>query len=137
MGLKDLVIPSATVAVPGGEVTVRGLGLDSVVFLLRTHAEPLQEVYLKATAGDIDGLDTHAVAAAMLDESATLAACIIACAAGEPEEIDKAMGLPAPSQLELLEAIGRLTFAMEGGAKKFLETVERMMRSLLPASPTP
>lgn len=133
MGLKDLVIPSETIQVPGGEITVRGLGLDSVIFLLRTHGGPLQEVYAKARAGEID---PHALAGSLFEESATLAGCIIACAAGEPEEFEKAVALPAPTQVELLEAVGRLTFALEGGAKKFLETIERMMGSLTSDSPS-
>lgn len=133
MGLKDLVIPSETIRVPGGEITVRGLGLDSVIFLLRTHGGPLQDVYARARSGE---LDPHAIAGSLFEESATLAGCIIACGAGEPDEFEKAMGLPAPSQIELLEAIGRMTFALEGGVKKFLETIERMMGSLTQDSPS-
>jgi hypothetical protein len=133
MGLKDLVIPSETIKVPGGELAVRGLGLDSVVFLMRTHGASLQDVYARARAGE---LDPEAIAASLFEESAVLAACIIACGCGEPEEFEKAMDLPAPTQIELLEAIGRMTFALEGGAKKFLETLERMMGSLTKDSPS-
>lgn len=129
MSLKDFVIPSQSFG-PDGEIVVRGLGLDSVMFLLRTHGGPLQDLYAQAVAGKLDLNNAEAIVAEMLDESATLVGCIIACAAGEPEEFEKATALPCPLQIEIVEAVARMTFEMAGGLGKFMETVNRLLGSL-------
>lgn len=136
MSLKDFVIPSQRFEVSGGEIVVRGLGLDSVLFLLRTHGAPLQDLYARAVDGKLDVSKAESLVAEMLDESATLVGCIIACAAGEPDQFEKAAALPAPLQIEIIEAVCRMTFEMAGGLGKFMETVNRMLESLSqPASP--
>lgn len=129
MSLKDFVIPSQSFG-PDGEIVVRGLGLDSVMFLLRTHGGPLQDLYARAVAGKLDLNNAESIVAEMLDESATLVGCIIACAAGEPEEFEKATGLPCALQIEIVEAVARMTFEMAGGLGKFMETVNRLLGSL-------
>lgn len=128
MALKDLVIPSIKVPVPGGEdLVVRGLALDSIIHLLRVQGGALQEMYASVTAGDVNAFDVNELAVAMLDLAPELAGHIIACSIREPDQWAKVMELPAPVQLELLEAAGALTFAVEGGPKKVMETVIRLM----------
>lgn len=131
MALKDLVIPTIQVQVSADEeLVVRGLALNSVVHLLRTQGAALQDMYASVTAGDVNAFDVNELAVAMLDAAPTLAAHIIACAVGEPDEWEKVYALPAPVQLDLLEAAGTLTFAVEGGPKKVMETVIRLMGGL-------
>lgn len=129
MSLKDFVIPSQSFG-PGGELVVRGLGLDSILILLRTHGAPLQDLYARAVDGKLDISNAESLVGSMLDESPTLVGLVIASALGEPEELEKAMRLPAPLQIEIIEAVMRLTFEMVGGLGKFQETVGRMLASL-------
>lgn len=137
MALKDLVIPSITVPALGDTLVVRGLGLDSVIHLLRVQSGPLQEMFSRVTAGDVNAFDVAELSVAMLDFAPELAAHIIACAVGEPDQWAKVFALPAPTQLELLEAAGTLTFAVEGGPKKVMETVIRLMGGVTQALDSP
>ena len=61
---------------------------------------------------------------------------IIACGVGEPTEWQKAMQLPISIQAEALLHIGILTFAADGGAEKFMQTVLKVMSGVtaLPAN---
>ncbi len=128
MGLKNLVIPEVTVEVPGNEpLVVRGLGIDSVMFLVRHHRDNLELLFQQAQAGKISAESAEAVALEVIAVSGILAGMIIACGAGEPDEWQKAMQLPMDVQAELLLQIGLLTFASEGGVEKFMQTVLKVM----------
>lgn len=130
MGLSNLIVPTQTFEIAGEKIVVRGLGLDSIIHLICIQGAPLQAAYQKAEAGQLDVTAVAEIAATLMSESPVLVAHIIACGAGEPEEWAKVMAIPFAEQLELLEAIGRLTFALEGGPKKVFETVVRVMGSL-------
>lgn len=128
MGLKNLVIASETVTVPGNDdLVVRGLGLDSVIFLVRNNGSGLEEIFSKIQSGNIEASSIEGLAVTLADRAGPLAFQIIACGVGEPEEWQQAAYLPLPVQVEALEKIIRLTFAGDGGVEKFLETVTRMM----------
>lgn len=128
MGLKNLVIASETVEVPGNEpLVVRGLGLDSVIFLVRNNQSGLEEVFSHVQNGTIQASSIEGLAVTLADRAGPLAFQIIACGAGEPSEWKQVAYLPLPVQVEALEKIIRLTFAGDGGVEKFLETVTRMM----------
>ncbi len=138
MGLKNLVIGTATVMVPNGvdfePLVVRGLGLDAVVSLLREQGPAMQAVYAKAILYAQRAADPSVatelsgdLVVALLSDSPVLAAKMIALGCGEPDEWETVMVLPLSVQIELLEQIGILTFAAEGGAKKAVETVIRVM----------
>ena len=136
MGLKNLVIPEVAIKVPGNDdLVVRGLGIDSVMFLVRHHRESLELLFEKAQSGVIDAANADAVALEVISSSGQMAAMIIACGAGEPEEWPKAMQLPISIQTEALFQIGVLTFAADGGVGKFMQTVLQVMSGVaaLPA----
>ena len=136
MGLKNLVIPEVAIKVPGNDdLVVRGLGIDSVMFLVRHHRESLELLFEKAQSGQIDAANADAVAIEVISKSGEMAGMIIACAAGEPEEWRKAMELPISIQTEALFQIGVLTFAADGGVGKFMQTVLQVMSGVaaLPA----
>lgn len=137
MGLKNLVIPEVAIKVPGNEdIVVRGLGIDSVMFLIRHHREPLELLFTKAQNGEISTENAEAFAVEMISASGIMCGMIIACGAGEPEEWQKAMQLPVSIQAEALFQIGLLTFAAEGGVEKFMQTVVSVMSGVaaLPGS---
>ena len=128
MGLKNLVIPEVAIKVPGNEdIVVRGLGIDSVMFLVRHHRETLEALFTKAQNGEIAAENAEKFAVELISASGVLCGMIIACGAGEPEEWQKAMQLPVSIQVEAIVQIGILTFAAEGGVEKFMQTVVSVM----------
>jgi hypothetical protein len=128
MGLKNLVIASETVEIPGNDpLVVRGLGLDSIIFLVRHHEDVVRDLFMKAQAGQLDGSSVESVVGMLADRAGPLAWMIIACGCGEPEEWQMAKALPLDVQIEAIDKIVRLTFAGENALEKMLETVARMM----------
>lgn len=136
MGLKNLVIPTETIKVPGNEdLVVRGLGIDSVMFLVRHHRETLEKLFEAAQAGGIDAANAESIVVEMISQSSVMAWMIIACGCGEPDEWERAKDLPISIQTEAIYKIGILTFAADGGVEKFMQTVLSVMSGVaaLPA----
>lgn len=136
MGLKNLVIPQVAIKVPDNEdLVVRGLGVDSIMFLVRHHRETLEVLFNKAQSGEFAAADADAIALELISSSGIMVGMIIACGAGEPDQWQKAMQLPVSIQAEALLQIGTLTFAAEGGVGKFMQTVLKVMSGVaaLPA----
>lgn len=128
MGLKNLVIPEVAIKVPGNDdLVVRGLGIDSVMFLIRHHRDVLEELFSKSQTGELDLANTEKFVVELISSSGIMCAMVIACGAGEPELWQKAMQLPVSIQTEALYQIGVLTFAAEGGVEKFMQTVVNVM----------
>jgi len=137
VGLKNLVIPEVAIKVPNNDdLVVRGLGIDSVMFLIRHHRDMLEDLFNKTQSGEIDLGNAEKFAVNLISESGVLCGMIIACGAGEPENWQLAMQLPVSIQVEALYQIGVLTFAAEGGVEKFMQTVLSVMSGVaaLPAS---
>ena len=142
MGLANLSFPEAVIKTTGGDFTVRGLNLDSVILLVRKHGEALDELFrhfaASVVANEFANPDFAAIGGEIAHKAPMLAADVIANGAGEPGMVEVARQLPFPIQIEALEKIGTLTFAMEGGPKKMLETVLRVAqgtRGLLTSLP--
>lgn len=136
MGLKNLVIPEVAIKVPGNDdIVVRGLGIDSVMFLVRHHRETLETLFGQFQSGEVAAEDAERLAVQMISSSGVMCAMIIACGAGEPDAWQMAMQLPVSIQTEALLQIGNLTFAAEGGVEKFMQTVLSVMSGVaaLPA----
>lgn len=130
-GLKDLKLPSAEIEVPGGKFTVRGLSLDDIAYLIRSHKGKLGEMFDEFQNADED-VNLEATQSIMrmlmplLETTPRLIADVIACAAGDADDWELAAQLPFPYQVEAIEQILVLTFSVEGGPKKVLETVIRL-----------
>jgi hypothetical protein len=137
MGLKDLVLPTEKVEVPGGgEFVVRGLSLIDARVLVRKYSAEMSDLFSLIAdgkkAGAIDIENAAATAAQLIDISPSLVADAIATAGGDgsAEDFAKVLMLPIPVQVDALTKIGRLTFSSEGSVKKFLQTVISLMGSL-------
>lgn len=148
MALKGWTLPSSTFDLPGGgSFAVRGLSVDQVAALVREDRETLIRVFDQVTGREDVQQAAEAAASGeempepptedsgmqqvvmdLLDVAPTLAAKIIAWAAGEPDAVEEARQIPAPTQLEILVEIGRLTFATTSPGK-FMETVTVLARS--------
>ena len=132
MALKTLSIRRETIKTPGGEFTVRGLNSVDITNLVRSHGADMSKAFSAFdlnSFGDAAGIATAAkLAKDILTSTPILLGSIIAHAADEPDEIANAMALPLAFQVEALEKIVTLTFETEGGPKKVLETVMRMIQ---------
>ena len=137
MGLADYQPARQTVEFKGGSVSVRGLSLDDLTVLLKHHLQDLDnlmEIYQR------DVKDELAIAAAvqygvsLAREAPGLVAHVISLACDEPDKVDRARILPLPIQVELLKAIGSLTFEEVGGAKKFFESLQTLTAAIRPGT---
>lgn len=133
MGLKELKFPEATVKTPGGDITVRGLSLRDFIFLVSRHRAQFEELFAKVMAPGFDpNKEADAILQSLAASAPLLIAEVIAVGAGESgdaEAIVVASKIPFPVQVDALEKIGLLTFESEGGLKKVVETVVRIIQS--------
>lgn len=134
MSLKNLTVAKATIKTPGGDFTVRGLSLDQVTILFSRRRPVMEDLFQRMKDGNVQGIsmdDARDMGTSLLAYAPDLAAEIIMLASGDDdaESFDVAKSLPMPVQVEALEQIGRLTFATEGGVKKFLAQMIELMRS--------
>lgn len=132
MKLSEYVLPQKTVE----GINVGPISFESVSAIYFQKAEKLEAVFDKfLRGGDIDNSE---VIGRLVREAPDVASLIIAHGCGEPESAGVAAKMPAPLQIALLEGIAELTFAVEGGLKKTLETVTRVLveASDLAALPT-
>ena len=135
MGLTQYVAPSHTVMVESANgplpVTVFGVGFDAIVHLMRVSFQPIAGLYSLAVEGKFNYVTAIEAAGYVTELAPDLIARIIAVGCGEPEEeaVQAAATLPLTVQIELLEAIARLTFKGDAGRKKFLEIVDMLLQS--------
>lgn len=130
MGLKDLTIPSVPVKTPGGEFSVLGLSLNDITYVLQRHAVEVAQVIsaVEANQGAVSNELVSELAVTMIQSAPSLAADIIAVAAGEPDQVATVRALPFPVQLDAIEKIGNQTFEVYGGPGKALEAVIRLAK---------
>lgn len=137
MALADYTPVRAPVEFKGGSFDVRGLSLEDVSVLMRSHlpdVEAIIDLMAKGNAGgefDVTSVMEHAIT--IVKEAPGLAANLIALAADDPDNVDKARSMPLPLQVRAIEKICEVTFEEAGGPKKFFESLVRLLSSLRPA----
>jgi hypothetical protein len=123
-----------------GAFSVQGLSLEGIAILVREHLsemEPLVDLFIngeKAKLTSVADKDFTPVVQALVSQAPGFAANVIAVAAGEPDAVGVAATIPGPLQIEILVAIGELTFSEVGGVKKSWETVASLL-SMVKKSP--
>lgn len=131
MGLNHLTFKTETVQTSGGEFTVRGLTLPDVVEIFSSNTSQLSALFDEIKIGK-DGqvvLSNMGVFALHIAQAAPDVASDIISRAADEDDRSIARGFVLPVTIDALEKIGRLTFATEGSAKKFMETIILMVRS--------
>jgi hypothetical protein len=145
MGLRDVVIPRATITIPnGGSFAVRALSPNDALQLYYRHAGQLSylfEIFAKKAAADGTGNITPdqivVAGSGLIAETPSIMAEVISIAAGEDPgntaEFDDAVKVvlqfPAGVQMEALGKIAELTFTSDMPPGKFLSLVLLMARS--------
>jgi hypothetical protein len=109
----------------GGDLSVRGLGVPEIAQVVSINTEAAVELFNEITtaAKENQEIDIGALIFALLSRFSTAVAHTIALAADAPDQIAGVSKLPIDVQVEALQRIARLSFAMDGGVKKFWETV--------------
>lgn len=112
----------------GGEISVRGLALPEINQLVAVHTEAAMKLFgeIQAKAVKDQPLDVGEMIFDVLNRFQAAVAHAIALAADEPDKVAQAAQLPMDVQLAAIEKIAVLSFAMDGGAKKFWETVQKL-----------
>lgn len=124
--LETLIIPTETVEFQGGTLEVTGLGLAQLTYIVRHHTSTMADLYQQAIGGKLQG-SIEEVVIGMVNDFAPLAAMVIACGLGSPQQVDKAGKLPLSLQIRLLEKIVQMTIVDEGGPEKLMEIVVRAL----------
>lgn len=130
MSLSKYKIQTKKVKVSDGQtITVSGLGVDSIVALIRGQGDVMRDLYGRAVEGKLSVDNTSELLEVLLDEAPIVVALIIAFGANDPENWEKCVDMPFADQVVLLEEIILLTLVAEGGAKKIQEIILRAVKT--------
>jgi hypothetical protein len=135
MSLRDYKAPTRVVQIDDeNKLAIRALGFNDILTLLISRQGIIvQMIDFIAEERGLDTLSEPAIkdaAVQLLVTAPRFAAELIATAANEPDLVDVAMTLPAPTQLELLCAVGELTFAEPDSVKKFFDRLASLIRRI-------
>lgn len=133
MAVKDF--GRKTIKTSGGELTVRGLNFEDITKLVREQPEAVELLFGEATSQidkPAEEQNMTAMVAKALHVAPTLVASVIAAAMDETDadSLHIIRKWPVGVQMVALEAIGDLTFAVEGGAGKIFEIVMKLRDSI-------
>lgn len=109
----------------GGFIAVRGLTIPEITQLVSVNSEAAIMLFdeIKHAAAEKKEFDLAFFLFSVLNRFSVAVAHTIALAADCPDDIAGISKLPPDVQAAALEAIARISFAMDGGAKKFWQTV--------------
>lgn len=110
---------------------VRGLSFLDISKVVRVHYDDLEgifDLYETHGGGDLSYIAMGKFAMALVNDAPGLVAHIIALAADDEANLEKAQTLPLMAQIDALKAIGRLTFSDVEDIKKTLKKALDLMR---------
>jgi hypothetical protein len=126
-GLQDINLPTTNIKVPHNPkgFNVRGLSLPDIINIVHEYRADALTLFEKFSSEDSVDSDTLYQVLAMAPDLVGL--LINLASDGGPSTLETAKKLPVSIQANALEEIAMLTFEAEGGPKKLVETVVRMM----------
>jgi hypothetical protein len=143
MPFADFQPPREAVAWAGGGASVRGLSLEDVSRLVRTHYVDLEQLIAlyddRAALPSIGGLtldDTVLTLCRDAPQFAATAVLLAADEAGDERAEEAVRRLPLPVMVDALRKVSRLTFEEAGGLRPFLGTLSALLAQVLPAGAT-
>jgi len=126
-GLQELQLPTKNIKVPNNPkgFDVRGLSLPDIIAIVHDYREDAVALFERfSNDEEVNGDILYKV----IEMAPDLVALLINLASdGNKTTLPIARKLPIQVQLDALESIAGLTFDAEGGPKKLVETVVRMM----------
>lgn len=147
MAFADYKPETRTVAFPGGEFEVRGLGVADLTILFTSFVDDIEAVE-RILSGQIKGrtLSPQAgvnIAMDFVRQAPNFVSAAIAIAAApstndfDPTSIRIAATMPLHVQVAALTAIGSMTFQDVAGLGNILATLLQTAGATLPAEPSP
>lgn len=131
MALADFTPERVEVKYKGKALaTVRGLNLEDLSVLIRSHLGDLQRLWelLEDDKQNVfQRLSADGFLLKLIGDAPVLGSKIIAIASDEPEAAEQAKLLPLPLQVMFLQHIVRLTFEDIGGPKAFVALIKDMI----------
>lgn len=116
---------------------VRGLSFDDIATLVRSHYEPLSNLFdeyiaegVAAAVTESEGEELSQAVMGVMKQAPGLIADVIALAADEPDLIDKIKKLPIGVQIDAIQKTLTLTLQAEGGLGKLVETITGLVQGL-------
>lgn len=126
-----------TLEIPYGrnnrKLVVRGLSLTDVSKIIVDHKEDLDFLFddkTKDAAKEAVKDDPKAFGWKLVTQFPVLASKLVALAADMPDRAGEVMNLPAPVQLNAIEAIYQLTVEDNGGLQDFLDRILRTIETV-------
>lgn len=138
MTLAAYVVPKREVTFRGGSFHVKGLSLDDVTILMGGYLNEIDnlfKLYDKEDTRETAVSESAKLAIGIVRESPAMIGTMIAICSGEPDQVEIARNLPLDVQIEALKAIIELTFEEAGGAKKFVDKILNLVRTIRPPMP--
>lgn len=135
MPLASYIAPKKKIEFDGGDIDIRAISLNDVAIILDSHQYAIDRIASMIREKGIG--DQQVIVDLIVEvirESPLLATNIIALCADEVEFQEAAMRLPLPVQVEILQAIGDITFKDEAAVKKFGADVMRLIRGIIPTA---
>jgi hypothetical protein len=129
MSLSDFRPETREIGFPGGSFNVKGLTLNDLSELVRTHLPAARALYTAFNSG----MTLDEVIFAALRDSPIMVAHIIGLASGEDGGFDAAYTLPFPISVSALREIMPLTFESVGGPGNAIAAITDLIRALTPA----
>lgn len=112
------------------ELSVRGLSTQDLTAVIKTHKDSINKAFQMAEGRVEDDQSLTEFGMELMDQFPELVASLIAHAADIPDRAGEVVRLPAPIQLQLMEAVYQLTIEDAGGLQDFLQRVFALLRSV-------
>lgn len=133
MSINDYRPATAEVEIKGGSLTVRGLALDDIAVLMRSHLVDLDKLIAIYQGNVNDGAAVATFtqyAVALAKEAPGLVANIIALGCDDGDNVPPYRKLSLPASVRAVDKIAELTFEEAGGPKKFAESLMAIFRGM-------
>ena len=138
MSLATFQIAREEVNFQGGSLSLRGLSLNDISFLIKDYLAELDnlfKMYAKEDQRETALAESGKFAITIVRECPQMAAQMIVLAGDEDQSLMTiALKLPLPVQVEAVRKIFELTFLEAGGAKKFVDSLTGMVMAMRPTS---
>jgi hypothetical protein len=136
MSLKDFKIASDVVTFRGGSLELRGLSLNDFSVLMRGYLPELNNLFKlyedEATRENAISQSVKFATTLVQETPQMVAQMIVLCADEDQSLLSVAARLPITVQVECIRKIIELTFEEAGGAKKFLDSLVGMVKTMGP-----
>lgn len=126
----NLTIPYETISFGNNSIQVRGISVNDITILIQTFGfKTLDDAVKEFTEKNSDE-NSEFDLMDLLTKFPLAAAHLIALAADSSDQAGLVARMPAPAQIQCLEAIYKLTIQETGGLESFILLIRKIMRGI-------